>query len=78
MTKRVDLISSAPVNMQVAVYAPIDSTGEVEGFAKRLCGVFEESDRSWRFDLMNAPVVKVYFPSPEYEHTQAFLNAANI
>lgn len=71
-SKRVDVIQNAPVEQRIAVYAPDPTEEQVKGYAERLQGTFEASDRSWRFDIAIAPVVKVYFPSPEYEHTAAF------
>lgn len=45
--------------------------GDQDFFCKvsHLDGVFNELDNSWRFSLATLPLLLVYFPAPDYQHS---------
>lgn len=72
---RVDLLTDAEPDEQIAVYAPYDHIPTMLAIVN-LKAHFVSDDRSWRFPLSLLPEVIEAFPEENYHYSEAFKKAA--
>lgn len=66
---RVDLLLDEHPERCIVVSGFTDADQYFSSKVSHLDGVFSESDNSWRFSLATLPLLLVYFPAPDYQHS---------
>lgn len=65
----VDLLLDEHPERCIVVSGSTDADEHFKCKVSHLDGVFNDSDNTWRFSLATLPLLLVYFPAPDYKHS---------